>query len=185
MYNHDIVYVYISHGAGSVFKSGWVEPPQQWHQPELATEFELLRSVKDISNKVLETARIEGAIKSSLEAELTLGSNSVQLSDLLSKHLHGPLDDRTNEFSLSDLLIVSNVNLVSEREWLETQEPCHTISELVDTRGEMVEVKVVVRQASRSGKHKCPRCWKWTSSVEGGLCLRCDGVMNNNYMNRY
>ena len=77
---------------------------------------------------------------------------------------------------------MSNVNLVGEQEGgIESHSlgACHSVTELVDSLGEKVEVKASVRQASKSGKHKCPRCWKWTSPAEGGLCSRCDVVLNS------
>ena len=166
---------------GSVFKSGWMECPTEWYQPSLAREFQLLRSVKDVSNKVLETARLDGAIRSSLEAELTLKTNSEHLTCLLSEHLHKSdtttaesTSDDSVKFSLADLLIVSKVTLneeVCDREG-------YSVSEEVDCGGEMVGVQALVRQALRSGKHKCPRCWKWTNLSEGVLCSRCQLVVN-------
>ncbi len=162
---------------GSVFKSGWMECPPEWHQPSLARDTERLRSVKDVSNKVLEIARLDGTIKSSLEAELTLKTNSEHLSNLLCKHLYEA--DSTSdavEFNLADLLIVSKVTL--SEEGVCDQDHGYTVSEELDYDGEMVKVEALVRHASRSGKHKCPRCWKWTSISEGALCSRCQAVLN-------
>ena len=160
---------------GSVFKSGWMECPPEWHQPSLSREVELLRSVKEVSNKVLETARLDGAIGSSLEAELSLKTNSERLTNHLSKHLY-EVESTSDavEFSLADLLIVSKVTL--NKEEVGDQDGCYAISEEVDCDGEMVRVEVLVRQASRSGKHKCPRCWKWTAISESALCSRCQAV---------
>ena len=163
---------------GSVFKSGWMECPPEWHQPSLAREVELLRSVKDVSNKVLETARLDGAIRSSLEAELTLKTNSEQLTNLLSKHLcEVESTSDAVEFSLADLLVVSKVTL-NEEEVVCDQDGCYSISEKVDCDGEMVGVEVLVRRVLRSGRHKCPRCWKWTAVSDGVLCSRCQAVQN-------
>ena len=163
----------------SVFKSGWMECPPEWHQPSLAREMELLRSIKDVSNKVLEIARLDGAIRSSLEAELTLKTNSEHLTDLLSKHLcEVDSTSDTVEFNLADLLIVSKVTLNEEEAVCDQGHGCYSVSEEVDCDGEMVGVEAQVRQASRYRKHKCPRCWKWTSIAEGALCSRCQTVLN-------
>ena len=170
--------------SGSVFKSGWIDCPPEWHQPDLASEFDILRCIKAISNKVLESARMDGTIRSSLEAELTLTSSSQYLSDLLSRHLHDSSGNCTGsqhkqvEFSLADILIVSNVNLIAAGEEIAHSEGSHDcVSEAVNCDGEMVEVKALVMPASTSGKHKCPRCWKWTSQLEQTLCSRCELVM--------
>ena len=156
--------------------------PEEWYQPDLARDFELLRSVKDISNKVLENARVDGLIRSSLEAELVLTSNSEPLNNLLEKHMHSSYEARRDEhgsveFSLADLLIVSRVSLNNEGV-LPSQGLSRSLTEEVDCSDGVVEVKVAISPASQSGKHKCPRCWKWTSPTEGALCSRCEMVLS-------
>ncbi|TAG94920.1 MAG: isoleucine--tRNA ligase [Oscillatoriales cyanobacterium] len=56
----------------SVFESGWVELDAKWHNPELATRWQYLRQVRGEVNKVLEKARMEKAIGSSLAAKVLL-----------------------------------------------------------------------------------------------------------------
>lgn len=56
----------------SVFESGWVELDAKWHNPELATRWQYLRQVRGEVNKVLEQARIQKTIGSSLEAKVLL-----------------------------------------------------------------------------------------------------------------
>jgi isoleucyl-tRNA synthetase len=56
----------------SVFEAGWVQLDASWHNPELATRWQYLRQVRGEVNKVLEKARIEKAIGSSLEAKVLL-----------------------------------------------------------------------------------------------------------------
>ena len=56
----------------SVFESGWVKLDAKWHNPELATRWQYLRQVRGEVNKVLEQARTEKAIGSSLEAKVLL-----------------------------------------------------------------------------------------------------------------
>ncbi len=56
----------------SVFESGWVELDASWHNPELATRWQYLRQVRGEVNKVLEQARIQKTIGSSLEAKVLL-----------------------------------------------------------------------------------------------------------------
>jgi isoleucyl-tRNA synthetase len=140
-----------------------------------------LRSVKDVTNKVLETARLNGAIGSSLEAELTLQTNSEPLTSLLSKHHVHEIDSTSTgdavEFSLADLLTVSKMT-VNEEDEVSDQDGCYSVSEEVDCDGELVGVEALVRRASRSGKHKCPRCWKWTCIADGALCSRCQLVID-------
>ena len=56
----------------SVFESGWVQLDQKWHKPELAQSWQQLRQIRTEVNKVLEQARAEKAIGSSLEAKVLL-----------------------------------------------------------------------------------------------------------------
>jgi isoleucyl-tRNA synthetase len=140
-----------------------------------------IRSVKDVANKVLETARLDGAIGSSLEAELILTTNSEPLTSLLSKHHLHEVDSTSTgdavEFSLADLLTVSKVT-VNEKDEVSDRDSYYSVSEEVDCDGEVVTVEALVRRASRSGKHKCPRCWKWTCIADGALCSRCQLVVD-------
>ncbi|WP_289500411.1 isoleucine--tRNA ligase [Gloeocapsopsis sp. IPPAS B-1203] len=56
----------------SVFAAGWVKLEQQWHQPELGNSWQKLRQIRGEVNKVLEQARVEKMIGSSLEAKVLL-----------------------------------------------------------------------------------------------------------------
>ena len=56
----------------SVFEAGWVQVDASWHNPELAARWQYLRQVRGEVNKVLEKARMEKAIGSSLEAKVLL-----------------------------------------------------------------------------------------------------------------
>jgi hypothetical protein len=33
-------------------------------------------------------------------------------------------------------------------------------------------------EAKRSEMHRCMRCWKHTASVEDGLCVRCEPIVD-------
>jgi isoleucyl-tRNA synthetase len=56
----------------SVFEAGWVKLDQQWQNHELATSWQKLRLLRAEVNKVLEQARVEKMIGSSLEAKVLL-----------------------------------------------------------------------------------------------------------------
>lgn len=166
--------------SGSVFKSGWMDSPPEWFQPNLASDFELLHSIKDVSNKVLENARIDGIIGSSLEAELIIKTKSQYLTNILSRHLPETGDvtpSESVEFSLADLLIVSKAELTGDE--VSDQENRHSVCEEVDCCGEKVEVQAFVTPVSKSGRYKCPRCWKLTSLSGLAVCSRCDTVLSS------
>jgi len=56
----------------SVFEAGWVKLEDNWKQPELAQKWEKLRFYRGEVNKVMEAARNDKAIGSSLEAKVML-----------------------------------------------------------------------------------------------------------------
>ena len=56
----------------SVFESGWVKLDPQWSQPQLAATWDKIRDLRTDINKVMEQARTDKAIGSSLEAKVLL-----------------------------------------------------------------------------------------------------------------
>ena len=56
----------------SVFEAGWVKLDPQWSQPELAITWDKIRDLRTDVNKVMEQARTDKSIGSSLEAKVLL-----------------------------------------------------------------------------------------------------------------
>ena len=109
-----------------------------------------IMAVRDDVKKVLEQARADKAIGSSLEAALTLYAEG-EVYDLLNAI---PMDE------LADLMIVSQVRLVKGQG---------------GAQGAVVGLGV---EAARAAGQKCLRCWKFDEQVgEDGLCLRCAKVL--------
>ena len=158
----------------SVFKTGWVDYASEWSQPELAAEFEIIRSVRDVCNKALHRARTDKAIRSSSQAEIAIRTSSSQLSSLLSQHI-SPTNADSAEFTLRDILVVSECSL-TDKEFPSS----YVAAEEVVCGGEMAQVSV---SASASKKSKCPKCWKYrvASSAEGVLCDRCSVIESGVY----
>ena len=69
----------------SVFESGWVQLDPQWQRPELATTWQQFRQIRMEVNKVLEQARTEKAIGSSLDAKVLLYVADPQLRQHLNR----------------------------------------------------------------------------------------------------
>lgn len=67
----------------SVFQAGWVQVGDYWNQPELATKWETLRFYRAEVNKVLEKARTDKAIGSSLDAKILLYVSDPEKRELL------------------------------------------------------------------------------------------------------
>jgi len=151
----------------SVFESGWVKLEDKWQNPELAEVWQQRRFIRTEVNKVLEKARAEKAIGSSLEAKVLLFVPEQQLHE---KHLPTPKLDE----------LVNSKNGVDELRYLFITSQV----ELVDTPAVLTELKynfqsdaLGIGVANADGK-KCDRCWNYSVHVGEStehplLCERC------------
>ena len=118
--------------------------------PAFTEKWAKIMAVRDDVKKVLEQARADKVIGSSLEASLTLfaeGETYALLNAI-------PMDE------LADLMIVSQVTLVE------------------GAGGEKGAVEGLGVEAKRATGQKCLRCWKFDEAVgEDGLCPRCKAVL--------
>ena len=180
---------------GSVFRSGWSKCPDHWHNPKVASELRVIRSIRDISNKALALAREDKAIGSPLEAQLVVRVNDAELFDLLCNNVQ---QREPVEFGLEDILVVSHVALSPQgtstavdgclQSGCSSDQPYVHVDEVSVLKGggggekdeggveRLVRVQV---EAFPSEGHKCPRCWKRVTALEGELCGRCLTVEAN------
>ena len=156
----------------SVFESGWVQLEEQWHKPELAQSWQKLRHIRTEVNKVLEQARAEKMIGSSLEAKVLLyvpdGSLRQKLQAL--NPSDRPVDlhkdrERNGVDELRYRFIASEVELLDSSEALEK---CQ-----YSFQSDALGIGVV----SADGQ-KCDRCWNYSVHVGESkenplLCERC------------
>lgn len=149
----------------SVFESGWVKLEADWKQPQLGTTWEQLRKVRQEANRVLEQARNDKAIGSSLEAKLLLYVADLDLRQKLASM--NPADslssNRVDE--LRYLFLTSQVEL------LQTPEKLAGLK--YSTQSDAIGIGVV----DADGK-KCDRCWNYSTHVgelttHPLLCERC------------
>ena len=114
------------------------------------TKWDRIMAIRDDVKKVLEQARADKLIGSSLEAALTLYCNEEVYAFLNAI----PMDE------LADLFIVSQVRL---------EQGEGGVKGVVDGLGV---------QAEHAAGAKCLRCWKYDTAVgENGLCPRCAKVL--------
>jgi isoleucyl-tRNA synthetase len=138
----------------SVFLETWYEGFPQFAASSFAADFwEQLMQVRDLSNKQIEVLRAEGAIGSSLEAEVTL---------FASKGLFDQLEKLGNELRFA--LITSTAELKPMAEADESA---------VETAIEGLKIS-----AKASSAEKCERCWHRRADVGQDeqaptLCGRC------------
>ncbi|MBL1177307.1 isoleucine--tRNA ligase [Pantanalinema sp. GBBB05] len=149
----------------SVFQSGWIKLEAQWQTPELAEKWQSLRQIRTEVNKVLEQARAEKAIGSSLEAKVLLSVPDAELRATL--QALNPADSLTGNHvdELRYLFLTSQVELLASADHLEglkyTTQTANLGIGVTDANGE-----------------KCDRCWNYSTHVGESeahalLCERC------------
>ena len=155
-----------------------MEPPNEWEEPALFQQMEMLRSILVMSNKAIEIIRERKSVSSSLEAELTIRTPSQEILTALS-NLSSP---DSMEYSVADYFIVSKVT----QSLVQSDEVSDSVSgdgsaaaemSSVDFGGSSSVVQVIASPVAKtSGLGKCDRCWKWVCQEGEDLCERCVAV---------
>ena len=146
----------------SVFESGWVQLEQSWHNPELAAFWQQLREIRLDVNKVLEQARVEKMIGSSLEAKILLYISDAELLSAI-KSLNTGNSNGVDE--LRYLFITSQVELVDAPEKLQGSK--------YNLQADQWRIGVL-----EADGQKCDRCWNYSTHVGENaahplICERC------------
>jgi isoleucyl-tRNA synthetase len=146
----------------SVFEAGWVQVDEKWRNDELAEFWETLRKLRTDVNKVLEQARIEKLIGSSLEAKALIHIPHKQLGDAI-KAFNPAKGNGVDE--LRYLLLTSQVEL------LDSAEAIKKLKYTAETEDWVIGV------ANADGE-KCDRCWNYSTHVGESkehplICERC------------
>ncbi len=150
----------------SVFESGWVKLESKWHNPELTASWQQLRQIRTEVNKVLEQARAEKMIGSSLEAKVLLYVSDPELRPLLQSLNPSTQNPTTNGVDeLRYLFIASQVELLESPQALEGVK--------YSFKSDALGIGVVAADGQ-----KCDRCWNYSvhvgESIEHPLlCERC------------
>ncbi|MEH2175422.1 isoleucine--tRNA ligase [Nostoc sp.] len=146
----------------SVFEAGWVQVEEKWRNPDLAEFWETLRQLRTDVNKVLEQARIEKLIGSSLEAKALIHIPHKQLGDAI-KAFNPVKGNGIDE--LRYLLLTSQVELLDSAEGLQG------LKYTAQTEDWGIGV-------TNADGEKCDRCWNYSTHVGESaehplICERC------------
>ncbi|MBN3922538.1 isoleucine--tRNA ligase [Nostoc sp. NMS4] len=146
----------------SVFEAGWIQVEEKWRNPDLAEFWETLRQLRTDVNKVLEQARIEKLIGSSLEAKALIHIPHKELGDAI-KAFNPVKGNGIDE--LRYLLLTSQVELLDSAEGLQGLE--------YTAQTEDWTIAVV-----KADGEKCDRCWNYSTHVGESaehplICERC------------
>ncbi|KAK7462821.1 isoleucine-tRNA ligase [Stygiomarasmius scandens] len=151
----------------SFFQKKWMPLGHEWEDFKAHKEMNELLKIRKTVLALLENARGQKQLKSSLEAEVDIiipddiGANDVV--DLL----------RREESFLKTLFIVSDASLTDEGS-LGTVSPAWVYSDSVSIPGTDSTLGIRVRPATLE---KCPRCWTFTRVESESVCGRCRGVL--------
>ena len=162
-------------GTKSVFESGWVQMDEQWQKPELTAKWNQLRSLRDEANTVLEQARSDKSIGSSLQAKLKLHVADAELKSQLAAM--NPAESMTAESNQVDEL--RYLFLVSQVELTDSADVLQGAKYSAETNG--IGIAVV----DAEGK-KCDRCWNYStrvgeSSEHPTICERCVAALSDEF----
>ena len=182
----------------SVFESGWVQMKSEWQQPELAASWAKLRQIRGEVNKVMEQARADSMIGSSLEAKVLLYTPDGELRQLL--NAFNPADSlsllkaaagRSSGESSADLAVPVEEQLANPkggtlREQIDALRYLFLASqvEIVDSlaatqsapynlHSDTLAVGIV-----KADGEKCDRCWNYSTQVDSQMiCERCQAAL--------
>ncbi len=160
-------------GYRSVFQSGWVETDDEWNKPDLVEFWTKIRTLRDEVNKVMEEARQNKAIGSSLDAKVLLYVKDAQLKDKLAAL--NPTDS-LNPKSVDELryyFLASQVELVHSMDAIESAE--------YKSQSDDVSIAIV-----KADGEKCERCWNYSLSVgsftdDSTICDRCNAALKGEF----
>ncbi|KZS97143.1 isoleucyl-tRNA synthetase [Sistotremastrum niveocremeum HHB9708] len=152
----------------SFFSQEWKPMDYRWNDDIAQRDMQGLLEIRGEVLALLETARRDKRIKSSLEAEVHIIIPDTMQDDL-------SITLRRNESLLKTLFIVSDAvihtgGLVDQHSaWSYSQ-----ATQMKDSSGAALECHI------RPAKGlKCPRCWTYTRASDEDLCQRCDSVINS------
>lgn len=155
----------------SVFQAGWVKLEKQWEAPELAEFWQKVRQIRTEVNGVLEQARAEKEIGSSLEAKVLLHVSNLELRQKLQAF------DPATEAETNGVDELRYLFLASQVELLESPQP------LADLKYQFQSTAFSVGVVKAAGE-KCDRCWNYSIQVGEDqehplLCERCVPVVKD------
>ena len=157
-------------GYKSVFESGWVETKEEWHKPQLKQFWETIRHLRDEVNKVMEQARTDKEIGSSLDAKVLLQVLDPELKDKLASYNSSDTVNEKDVDRLRYFFLASQVELVDSIDDVEYK-----------SESDIANIAIV-----KADGEKCDRCWNYSLSVgsfadDPTICDRCHAALKGEF----
>ena len=165
-------------GYQSVFQSGWLKSEEEWrivgtndHSP--VQLWEKIRNLRDEVNKVMEEARQDKAIGSSLDAKVLLYLSNTELKDKLSKL------NPTNSVNPKSVDELRYYFLASQVELVDTMDAINSAE--YKSQSDTVSIGIV-----KADGEKCERCWNYSTTVgefkdDPTICDRCNAALKGEF----
>jgi len=145
-----------------IFQNGWLHIDEEWNQPNINSSWEIIRKVRTEVNRVLEAARADKAIGSSLEGVVRVHVPPSPVRMAL---------QTVSKEELSDVFGTSAAELGADWDGPKNSgDGDYWVGGVVDG------IDVAVHLHRETKNYKCPRCWKYTSPQQG-LCSRCASIL--------
>ena len=153
----------------SVFAAGWCGVDEEWNQPELAAWWNTLRQLRTEVNKVMEQARTQKAIGSSLDAKVLLHIDDPVWQQKFAAMNPSDSLNGNGVDELRYLFLSSGVELVTSPDFIDRE----------NYRGEADKIAIAIVTADG---HKCDRCWNYSTRVgefseDPTICERCEAAL--------
>ena len=161
--------------AMSVFQEGWFKAKEDWSQPsDLDMVWPALLSIRNEVNQLLEKARVEKLLGSSLEACVSLYIEDPSLR----RHLDALQQSQNGQDALRYAFITSQVQIVDD--------PAEVKAALFSSNipSESNFAGNVMIGLNKARGTKCARCWNYSEHVgedseHSSLCERCLPVIKS------
>ena len=130
----------------------WAKAKDEWNNDKIDEDFTALLKTREIVARAIEPLRScePKIVGSSLEVDIEISSTDKTKQELINKYSN----------VLSDLYIVSHVNIKTEEKPLNEFEKDDYLVKVFKATGE-----------------KCSRCWKYRKLNEDGICEDCKNAI--------
>ena len=157
----------------SVFAAGWVSIKDEWKQPKDNKIWQTIANLRDEVNKVMESARKEKAIGSSLDSKVLLYIPDAELRQKLASYNSADTIKDTNVDELRYFFLASQVELVDSTDAIDKAE--------YNSKSDTAAIAVV-----KADGEKCDRCWNYSLSVgsfadDPTICDRCNAALKGKF----
>ncbi|BAZ46643.1 isoleucyl-tRNA synthetase [Chondrocystis sp. NIES-4102] len=165
-------------GYKSVFEAGWVQTKEEWHKSELNQFWGTVSQLRDEVNKVMEQARTNKAIGSSLDAKVLLAVADTQLKSQLASY-------NSSETLSEKNILKDTASHIDELRYFFLASQVELVDSIADVEYKSESDLATIAVVKADGE-KCERCWNYSLSVgsfqdDPTICDRCNAALKGEF----